>query len=379
MEQEQFTICDTIKNILTSTESELNKQAVILLESLITQVKKASPNIQEQQLPLAIFATLINLIQTQLEDYSPYLLLTNMLINRINVAVVKKLLITIQNQMVQIMKKDQKYQKYCIVILASTIQIVSKEEFLENDAHNLEIIKSIIESLWNENSLARKEAVKSIKMILEKKFFYKQQISNCLKEFIIENLETEDLQRIVFVTQFIQNILDLLPIPIIGDINYELMKALKSGNDEISTHIYLCIETIMETKALSVDLTESLLKEFLNNQPSFYKEEKVVQAYGQCMVQTLLHMNAISPKQAKKYITSCIAVLQEILLVENNSSTLPRFAQKSLEVLLESTIDSTLWVQKKTLEEELLDDFLKIEIDTSGAKHSIQFQRIIII
>lgn len=42
------------------------------------------------------------------------------------------------------------------------------------------------------------------------------------------------------------------------------------------THIYLCVEGIMGSRPLSVDITETLLKEFLSNQPSFYKDEKVV-------------------------------------------------------------------------------------------------------
>lgn len=75
-------------------------------------------------------------------------------------------------------------------------------------------------------------------------------------------------------------------------------------------------------------------------------------------------MNTVEPKTAKKYITSCIAVLQEILLVENEKQkVLPGFAQKSLELLIENTVDSSLWKISNNAEDDLLEDFLKIDID----------------
>lgn len=163
------------------------------------------------------------------------------------------------------MKKDSKYLKYCVVILTQTIQIMSREEFLQNDASNMEIIRSIIDTLWTDNTLARREAQKSIKMILEQKFFYKTQICLALKEFVIENLESQEVKRVVFVAQFLNTIVQLLPVEVLGDITYALVQALETEDEELLTHIYLCLEQIMESRPLTIDITETLLKQFLSN------------------------------------------------------------------------------------------------------------------
>ena len=117
----------------------------------------------------------------------------------------------------------------------------------------------------------------------------------------------------------------------------------------------------MKERPLSFDLSEDLLKEFLNNPPSFYSEEKLVFAFIQCLSSTLIHLHTYQSKIANKYISSCLSSCSELLLVENPK--FPIFAQKSIEFIIIKTISKELW--QKRIENNLF-DIAEIDLDSNN-------------
>lgn len=47
----------------------------------------------------------------------------------------------------------------------------------------------------------------------------------------------------------------------------------------------------MKLRQLSYDNCETLVKEFIDNQPSLHADEKVIMSYCQCITQTLILMH----------------------------------------------------------------------------------------
>jgi hypothetical protein len=128
----------------------------------------------------------------------------------------------------------------------------------------------------------------------------------------------------------------------------------------------------MANRPLSVDVSEKLIKEFLQNQPDFNSADKLVFSYIQCLVQTLLHINTFEPKTARNYISSCLSVCSEIMLVERD--TFPSFAQKSMELIVIHTIVPQLWKKNNPFD---LTDFADMDIENNSGAAPDNFQKII--
>jgi len=65
-------------------------------------------------------------------------------------------------------------------------------------------------------------------------------------------------------------------------------------------------------------------------------------------VQTLLHINTFDQRIARKYVSSCLSILSEIMLVEHEK--LPAFAEKTIDLVLLYMVKPDLWrTQQKSL------------------------------
>lgn len=114
----------------------------------------------------------------------------------------------------------------------------------------------------------------------------------------------------------------------------------------------------MAQRPYSVDVSETVLKEFLNNQPSFYEEEKVTLAFCQCICQTLFNLYTISPQAGTKYIPSILSMLQEVLQVKDTEKfkQMQSFAVKTYELVFINCVKPALWRGGQDMQTETSSD-----------------------
>jgi hypothetical protein len=88
-----------------------------------------------------------------------------------------------------------------------------------------------------------------------------------MKHFAIKFLtEEHNLKGNVFyLLYFLNSSLRYLPIDVITEIIEAFFKLLNLERDKISTHVYLCIESLLTSKILNVELLTRIIGEFFRN------------------------------------------------------------------------------------------------------------------
>jgi len=96
-----------------------------------------------------------------------------------------------------------------------------------------------------------------------------------------------------------------------------------------------------EQDVLPPDIAEQVLKEFLQTQPFFYSDERLVFTYMQALQQVFQTMTRRDCRASQKHLSPIFSILSEILLVENHKVQL--FARNFFLQTIEDHITTSLW------------------------------------
>ena len=132
----------------------------------------------------------------------------------------------------------------------------------------------------------------------------------------------------------------------------------------------------MSSRPVSVEISETLIKEFLENQPSFYSEEKLILAFIQCTVETLIHLQEHNSQIAEKYISSCISLCSELLVI-GRSNKLTAFSAKTIHLIILKTITPNLWKKRNNLENLLDFESVSLEKTEKTSQMPSSFSKIV--
>lgn len=387
---ETETILNDLHLLLKSKDSPLHQHAEIILNSLLeaSEAPIASPNI-----PTYLFASLYAWLRKSLHSPSETiekslesgLFLLNLLLPKLNLAIIqaKHLEISdISEKISAVFPKNLVISRYSVAIACQLLQILPLNEWISAGGAAKPLFSRVFSAFLAGNSQTRRQISKSFSVLLDRADVYPH-TNEFLREFSLKCLENEGREALL-ITPFLSTVLPKLQTQVIGDVVYCYMRLLaKITENLLITHIYLCLESLMSKSAISFELSESLLKELLRNQPSFYSDEKLVFAYVQCLAQTLVNLLNSQFSHAKRFISAVFSTISEVLLVEK--PLLVSFAQKTLEMVLISAVKKPLWQEThsglQNFEEidefeEMLDlepsDFLR-----KGSRRATEFQKLV--
>ncbi|KAL4431808.1 hypothetical protein ABPG74_015248 [Tetrahymena malaccensis] len=352
-----------------SKDSDLYKNAKIVLDSIKEALQKKGM-FEDKTIATALFASLFQLLQqdinaNNIQNEEPKLLLFNQLLTKVNMAIVIKFYEQIREMVFKVFEQQgrtQLTQKFAIAIL---VELLQTQQTI--DQNNVALNK-LIENIINEQVAARKQAWKGLNTLLSQKITSKFMMGTAVTKFVLDILQSsQDDQTCIIITQYLSNSIQHLPINNVNDISFALLKRLQLTTDQnLEVLIYLQFENIMKLRQLSFDNCETLIKEFIDNQPSLHSDQKVVMSYSQCLIQTLILMHEQNIHAAKKFIPTVISVLQEIIL--SDDVKLATFGQKQMETLIIAVVGEYLWKKNKT--GGLLNEFDFTEIDNLGVDSS---------
>lgn len=374
-------IVTQLSSIIQSKSTPLHQQAEVILRSLL----ECNEKVPTQNLPTYLFASLFAWLRKSLTlftsnpEKTPQLesgiFLFNILLPKIPLNIIQakyREIFDLIQRLSQIFCKSEVVVRYSIAILIEILQISPKVDWQGEDGHPKLIVNILMSSIIDGNSQTRRQIIKSFNILLSRDDIA-QKLSLYLRDFTLKSLENEGREALL-MTYFLNPMLPKLQTPIIGDIVYCYLKLLsKSTDEELMTHVYLTLETLMLKNPVTTELSESLLKELLHNQPSFYSDEKLVFAYIQCLSQTLLHMISYDYIVAIRYISSVLSTISEVLLVEKTHFS--DFGQKTIELVLLKGIRSELWVRLPRNSEII--DFDEMDLGDQTSKKASDFQKII--
>ncbi len=365
---------------LRSKATPLHSQAEIILKSLI----ESQASISEQSLPTYLFASLFSWLRKALSfekacdkisQIEAGVFLFNILIPQVSLNILHAKYKEIAELTMKLSKeftKSEVISRYCIAIFIEILQIIPKNDWLAEEQLSSQITTILLTSIIEGNSQIRRQIIKSFSVLLTREDV-SSKLNLFIREFSLKCLENEGREALL-ITFFLSSMLSKLQLSTIGDIVYRYLKLLNKSTDEtLMTHIYLSFESLMLKNPLTIELSESLLKELLINQPSFYSEEKLVFAYIQCLSETLLHVISFDFTMGSKYISSVISTVSEVLLVEKRNFA--EFAQKTIELVIVKGIRRELWTKIKRNDNIL--ELEEIDLDEELAKKATNFQKII--
>jgi len=271
--------------------------------------------------------------------------------------------------------KSEELDKYSINILITLLQVIPLNDWSSEAVKS--IISDILQRVIEGKARLRKQIIKNFTVLLSKPENISIKLDEYIREFALKCLETDNREALL-ITSFLNPLLNKLRISTIGDLVYSYQKLLSKSIDEsLVTHIYLTLETVQLKTPMSIDLSETLLKELITHQPSFYSDSKLVFSYIQCLAQTLIHMLNIDYLIAKRYISGVLSVISEVLIVDNRS--LQVFAEKTMELMILNAIKPGFWLgdNKDSMENlENFEDLLDLE-ESSTTNKANDFKRTI--
>ena len=214
-------------------------------------------------------------------------------------------------------KSDDLAGKVVVVALKRIFQCVPRSRW-ENEKTQ-KMFEFALEALLDPRLKVRKTMTQIMNSIFKDILPHFPYIKERLRLFALKFLTNESTLKgnVFYLIYFLNSSLRFLPIDLITEIIEAFFNLLKMERDKISTHVYLCIESLLRGKVLNQELVMGLLENFFKNQPDFFKNEKQTFAYSQCLTEAILHLYRLSPYEACKYISGAMSILCELLLLES--------------------------------------------------------------
>lgn len=389
---ETETILPDLRLILRSKDSPLHQQAEIILNSLL---EASELPINSANIPTYLFASLYAWLRKSLHSPSETtekalesgLFLLNLLLPKLNLAITQakhREISDISERISTSFSKNPLISRYSVAIACQLLQVLPRNEWISPDGAAKSLFSRVFSAFLSGNSQSRRQISKSFAVLLDRADVYPQS-NGFLREFALKCLENEGREALL-ITPFLSALLQKLQTPVVGDVVYCYMRLLAKITDNLLiTHIYLCLEALMSKSAIGFELAESLLKELLRNQPSFYTDEKLVFAYVQCLAQTLINLLNSQFSQAKRLISPVFSTISEVLLVEKPQ--LVGFAQKTLEMVLLSALKTPLWQESQAnagILEEIPEFEELLDLETSDFQEKLtktratDFQKLVV-
>ena len=236
--------------------------------------------------------------------------------------------------------------RYCLSVLTELV-IVGKAIDSEG---NEEVVTTLLEiALKSVKSVERREAVKNLRIILDKYPTLGTQIANETKTMVDEN--TGD---VVYVHS-LKSLAGFFPSVLLNDICFKLKQYLRVEDDsyteELAVEVYFFLDAIMEMQLVIGEIAEEILKELIHNIP-LGGNHKITYGYLQCIHSGFLTLNRVNASTAQKYLSSVISVVSEMLLA---GGKIPKQAEGILKEVIEEAVSPSLWESKNDLDIETLE------------------------